>query len=67
MTCTTSDCSMLSMTTTTKQRVTLFVNPSIIKHARAQAVVDEVTLTALVEKALIAYLPKQTVIKKITI
>ena len=41
------------------------MNSSLAKHARAQAVVDEVTLTALVEKALIAYLPKETVIKKI--
>lgn len=50
-----------------KQRVTLFVNPSILKHARAQAVVDEISLTALVEKALINYLPKETVIKKLQI
>jgi hypothetical protein len=50
-----------------KQRVTLFVNPSILKHAKAQAVVDEITLTALVEKALINYLPKATIIKKLQI
>jgi len=50
-----------------KQRVTLFVNPSILKHARAQAVVDEISLTALVEKALINYLPKETVIKKLQV
>lgn len=55
------------MTTNKKQRVTLFLNPSIIKHARAQAVVEELTLTALVEKALIKYLPKETVIKKVEI
>ena len=47
-----------------KQRVTLFVNPSILKHAKAQAVVEDLSLTALVEKALINYLPKETVIKK---
>jgi len=47
-----------------KQRVTLFVNPSILKHARAQAVVEDLSLTALVEKALINYLPKETIIKK---
>ncbi len=52
------------MTTIDKQRVTLFINPSIIKHAKAQAIVEEVTLTALVEKALIKYLPKETVIRK---
>ena len=49
--------------TNNKQRVTLFVNPSILKHARAQAVVEDKTLTSLVEKALINYLPKETVIK----
>ena len=52
------------MTTNTKQRVTLFLNPFIAKHARAQAVVEESSLTNLVEKALINYLPKETVIKK---
>ncbi|HJY98407.1 MAG TPA: hypothetical protein VJ227_01695 [Patescibacteria group bacterium] len=50
-----------------KQRVTLFVNPSILKQARAQAVVDELSLTALVEKALVNFLPKETVIKKLQI
>lgn len=55
------------MTTDNKQRVTIFMNPSIAKHARAQAVVDEVTLTELVEKALIEYLPEETVIKKVGI
>lgn len=52
------------MTTNNKQRVTVFLNPSIVKHARAQAIVEELSLTALVEKALINYLPKETVIKK---
>ena len=47
-----------------KQRVTLFLNPHITKHARAQAIVEDLTLTTLVEKALINYLPKETVIKK---
>ena len=53
------------MTTTDDQRVTLFLNPSIVKHARAEAVVEELSLSPLVEKALIAYLPKATIIKKI--
>ncbi|KKQ47076.1 MAG: hypothetical protein US67_C0060G0002 [Candidatus Woesebacteria bacterium GW2011_GWD1_38_10] len=53
------------MTTNNKQRVTLFVNPSILKQARAQAVVEELSLTALVEKSLISYLPKETIIKKV--
>lgn len=52
------------MTTNDKSRITLFIHPSIIKQARAQAVVEELTLTKLVEKALIQYLPKETVIKK---
>jgi hypothetical protein len=47
-----------------KQRITLFVNPSILKHARAQAVVEDLSLTSLVEKALINYLPKETIIRK---
>jgi len=46
-----------------KQRVTLFVNPSILKHAKAQAVVEDLSLTVLVEKALMKYLPRVTVIK----
>lgn len=55
------------MTTNSKQRVTLFLNPAIAKHARAEAVVQEISLTSLVEKALIEYLPKETVIKKAVI
>jgi hypothetical protein len=51
-------------TTNKKQRVTLFINPSIAKHAKAQAIVDEVTLTTLIERALIRYLPKRTIIEK---
>lgn len=53
--------------TRNKQRVTLFINPSITRHARAQAIVEDITLTHLVEKALINYLPKETVIKKVEI
>jgi len=60
----TSSCIISSMITTTKQRITLFLDPSIVKHAKAQAVVDELTLTNLVEKALTKYLPQETVIKK---
>ncbi len=47
-----------------KQRVTLFLTPAIAKQAKAQAVIEEISLTKLVEKALIKYLPKETVIKK---
>lgn len=49
------------MTVTTKQRITLFITHSLVKHAKAQAVVEELTLTNLVEKALITYLPSKTV------
>lgn len=43
------------------------MNPLITKQARAQAVVEDVSLTTLIEKALIQYLPKETVVKKIEI
>lgn len=52
------------MTNNDKQRVTLFLAPALAKQAKAQAIIEELTLTALVEKALIDYLPKETVIKK---
>lgn len=52
------------MTDATRQRLTLFLKPSIIKHARATAIVEELSLTQLVEKALIAYLPEEIVLKK---
>lgn len=52
------------MTTIKKARVTLFMNPFIVKHAKAQAVIEELSLTNFVEKALISYLPKETVIRK---
>lgn len=50
--------------TTNKQRVTFFLNPDLVKHAKAQAIIDEITFTILVERALIKYLPKETIIKK---
>lgn len=52
------------MTTTTKQRVTLFLNPDLFKHARAQAVAEDTSLTTLVENALVQYLPDNTTICK---
>lgn len=52
------------MPNTGKQRVTLFLNPKLLIHAKAQAVIDDVTLTNLVEKSLIEYLPTEIVIKK---
>ncbi len=48
-----------------KQRITLFINPAIITQARAQAVVEKLTLTALIENSLLKYLPKETIIRKI--
>ncbi len=59
-------CSVDSMTNKiTKQRMTLFINPSLAKQAKAQSVVEGVTLTTLVEKALTGYLPEETIIKKV--
>lgn len=52
------------MTTNKPHRITLFIKHGIVKHARAQAILEELTLTALTEKALIKYLPRETVIKK---
>jgi len=52
------------MTSTQPQRVTLFINSAIAKHARAQAILEDLTLTSLVEKALISYLPTEIIIKK---
>ena len=55
------------ITKSDKKRLTLFMNPAIVKHARAQSIVEELSLTALVEKALINYLPKETVIRKLEV
>jgi hypothetical protein len=52
------------MTDVNRQRLTLFLKPSVIKHARATAIVEDITLTKLVEEALIAYLPEEIVLKK---
>lgn len=51
-------------TINTKQRVTLFLHPELLTHARAQAIIEDLSLTTLVEKALVKYLPKEIVIKK---
>ena len=45
--------------------MTVFIHPSIVKQAKAQAVIEDLTLTSLIEKALIAYLPKITSFKKV--
>ena len=67
LTTTSNTCSITSMATNDTQRVTLFLNKAILKHAKAEAIFEEMTLTALVEKALLQYLPKETIIKKVTI
>jgi len=54
----------LGMKTDDKHRLTIFIDPSIAKHAKAEAIVEDITLTEYVEKALLAYLPKETIIKK---
>ena len=53
------------MTSINKQRITLFISPSIAKQAKAQAIIEEISLTTLVERALIRYLPKETIIRKV--
>jgi hypothetical protein len=55
------------MATSNKQRVTLFLHPDLLTHAKAQAIVEGKSLTELVEIALVKHLPKQTIIKKIKI
>ncbi len=55
------------MTSNDKQRVTLFLNPRILIHSKAQAIIEGCSLTILVEKALMKYLPKKTVINKAVI
>lgn len=52
------------MSTSTKQRTTLFLDKNLLKQARAEAVIQSITLTSLVEKLLIKCLPDKTVIKK---
>ncbi|MBF0555561.1 MAG: DNA-binding protein [Nitrospirae bacterium] len=50
-----------------KQRATFFLNPDIVKQAKAQAIIEGRSLTDLVEKALIKYLPEETTIRKTAI
>jgi len=52
------------MTTKKTLRTTLFLHADLSKQAKVQAIVEGLTLTSLVEKALISYLPKETVVKK---
>jgi hypothetical protein len=58
---------MTTNTNKNKQRVTLFINPQVLVQAKAQAIIENITLTGLAEKAFISYLPKETVIKKVQV
>ncbi len=40
------------------------MKPSLAKYLRAQAILQDLNLSELVEKSLIAYLPAETTIKK---
>lgn len=55
------------MKTNNKKRVTLFLSPPIVMHAKTQAIIEELSLAVLVERALVDYLPHETVIKKVKI
>jgi len=61
---TTLICKTCSMTNDAKKRVTLFLDPNLLKQAKAQAIAEETSLTTLIEEALKKYLPKETIIKK---
>ncbi|MCX6762979.1 MAG: hypothetical protein NT093_04350 [Candidatus Moranbacteria bacterium] len=52
------------MTINKKQRVTLFLDPNLLKQAKMQALIEDESLSALIERALVKYLPKETIIKK---
>jgi hypothetical protein len=47
-----------------KQRVTLFLDPNLLKQAKMQALVEDESLSVLIERALTRYLPKETIIIK---
>ncbi len=51
------------MTIDKKQRVTLFLDPNLLKQAKMQALVENESLSVLIELALTKYLPKETMIK----
>ena len=52
------------MTKIEKQRVTIFLKPSLLKQAKMQAIIEDTSLTALIEKILTKYLPEETKLKK---
>jgi predicted HicB family RNase H-like nuclease len=42
----------------TMQRLTVFIDPDLVKRAKVQAALEGVTLSDVVEKSLNAYTPK---------
>ena len=52
------------MTINKKQRVTLFLDPNRLKQAKMQALIEDESSSALIERALTKYLPKETTIIK---
>ena len=52
------------MTINKTQRVTLFLDPNRLKQAKMQALVEDESLSILIERALAKYLPKETIIIK---
>ena len=46
------------MTTDDKQRVTLFVNPDLVKRAKVRGALEGLTISEVVERALDVYTPK---------
>lgn len=52
------------MTANKLQRVTIFLNSSVVKQAKAQAIIEDLNLSKLVEKALVKFLPEKIVINK---
>lgn len=55
------------MTTDKKKRVTVFLAPGLLKHAKVQAIAEDISLTVLIARALSQYLPKETIIKGVRI
>lgn len=47
-----------------KKRITIFLKKDLIIQAKAQALVEDISLTALIEIALVNYLPTETLIKR---
>ena len=45
------------MKKTAKQRMTAFIDPTIVKRAKVRAALEEITISQLIEKALDVYTP----------